>query len=401
MVVEQNLRQTVASEPSYEDSLPETEKELSKVEAKTSFKRQSLILRSLCFSILCVVFLSLPWFSHSFQLHGLQQKELAGSSWIAESSLQQKEPAKSITESLQQQELEAAYSAKQSFQLTEHSFQLTTAQFGVSFRAFSLPRRSFACSNSFPWISVTLSGRTQVQQKQLQQNLFRQELFRNQQNQQLWKQVLQQELLTQQVLQQKQQQQQFFSALCIPSRLRPSRTRASTASPTMMTTTTTTTTTTPRKPSFNQQWAQKSLAPQPGSFISNFQGELQQSASTPTTGTNQRVEEFVEMDNFPQQDPELAKHLAKLDNYSANFRNKFAEKNRQLRVWNRELAVSNSILTHKFRKRELEKLLADLRKSSTSLQSTTPRMSLIRTQATLENGFESLMSTSQTSMLVK
>ena len=126
MVVEQNLSQTVASEPSYEDSLQKTEKELSKVEAQTSFERQSLILRSLCF-ILCVVFLSFTWYSHSFQLHSLQQKELAGSSWIAESSLQQKELAKTaakrLTASRACQVASTELTADRACQLLAHNFQ--------------------------------------------------------------------------------------------------------------------------------------------------------------------------------------------------------------------------------------------------------------------------------------
>ena len=140
MVVEQNLSQTVASEPSYEDSLQETEKELSKVEAQTSFKRQSLILRSLCF-ILCVVFLSFTWYSQSFQLHSLQQKELAGSSWIAESSLQQKELAKTAAKSLQHQELVKL--PAQSLQHTELASFWVTAFKRSPTRASQLTLQSF------------------------------------------------------------------------------------------------------------------------------------------------------------------------------------------------------------------------------------------------------------------
>ena len=120
------------------------------------------------------------------------------------------------------------------------------------------------------------------------------------------------------------------SASCTASRLR--------ASPTMTTATTTTTTT----PSFSKQWAQSisttsnslcfnSLAPQKGSFIYNFEGEIcQQSFTQPasiyatynqdqlrpkrnsTTNFSPRVEELEYKTKIHPKAEELAKHLAHL-----------------------------------------------------------------------------------------
>ena len=284
MVVEQNLSQTVASEPSYEDSLPETEKELSKVEAKTSFKRQSLILRSLCFSILRVVLPSLTRPSHSFQPHSSQQKELAGSSWIAESSLQQKELAKTAAKSLQHQELVklTAKSLQQtelaSFwlkafkrgptrasQLTLQSFQLTLAQLCFKAQCPQGPTRarqlqSFQLTNA----QLCLLKQLSVDQRDAcrqdpgsakaasAKNLFRQELFS--------------ESAKAAALEISFAAGAFdtagfaaaapaatASASCVTSSSSPSRPKASTATPT--TTTTTTTTTTHREPTFSKRWA--------------------------------------------------------------------------------------------------------------------------------------------------
>ena len=92
-----------ASKLAYEENLAELEKEAT----KNSFKRQSLILPSLFFSILCFASLCLTWCSQIFQLQSLQQKELASAS-IAEASLQQKKlaaAASTAETSFQQKEL--------------------------------------------------------------------------------------------------------------------------------------------------------------------------------------------------------------------------------------------------------------------------------------------------------
>ena len=65
---------------------------------------------------------------------------------------------------------------------------------------------------------------------------------------------------------------------------------------TTTTTTTTTTITTTTKPSFIKPWAQKSLAPQQGSFQKELQDQLQAAStrSRRTNCSNQRVEELEE-----------------------------------------------------------------------------------------------------------
>ena len=220
-------------------------------------------------------------------------------------NLQQKELAKSAAESLQQEELAAAYA------LTAESLQqkeLANLPWLKSFQP--CPTRAIQLQ-SFQLITVQLCFPNQLSVDQL--DAFQETGF---QTRAALEPGISASAFQDPGTAATATAAAFCTAASIASSLRLSRTKASTVSPTTMTTTTTTTATTPRKPSFNQQWAQKSLAPQPGSFISNFQGELQQSASTPTTGTNQRVEELEETNGITTMAEELEKYCAELRKHS-------------------------------------------------------------------------------------
>ena len=131
LMVRKSVPQSLsASKLAYEENLAELEKEAT----KNSFKRQSLILPSLFFSILCFASVCLTWCSQSFQLQSLQQKELASAS-TAETSLQQKELVAAYAtdlsfqlQSLQQKELASASIAEVSLQQKELAAAASTAE---------------------------------------------------------------------------------------------------------------------------------------------------------------------------------------------------------------------------------------------------------------------------------
>ena len=370
---------------------PVTSLTLNSLQLQSVGESLSLTLRSLpkMLSALLVSLIQYP--NLCFQLQSLQQQELARSAWATASlqqkelaqataslqqkelaqstdSLQQKELAKSTTESLKQKEL--VKSTAKSLQLSPtraRELQPTTAQLCSSAaNSFeSVQQKELA---NFAWLKSFPPCPTRAFQLQSFQLITVQLCFPNQLS------VDQLDALQESFAGAFQKPAGFSAsafqdpgtaatataaAFCTAAACKASRLGASKSASTTTPTMTTTTTTTPRKPSFHQKWAQKHLAPQPGSFISNFQGELQQSTSAASTRSRQEIEELEEQQM-------LAKHLAELVQIQEHHRRQFGE---QLKKVQDQLRKQNIIATNfdkhnSFTKRaqELEKYCEELTK---------------------------------------